>query len=179
MNRRLGAEFAAEQFVGAIGDHLVDVHVGLGAGAGLPDHEREVIVELAVDDLLRGGLDRAGQPDVEAAVALVEPRRRLLDDGLAADHFERHSLGADLEVLERALRLRAPVPVRTDLDRPDAVFFGARLGHGEYLPRRRRRRQPMERSAIVRDGVDGIDTWDAADPVADSSAGSAPSPDAT
>jgi hypothetical protein len=44
---RLLAALAAEQLGGAVGDHLVGVHVGLGAGAGLPDDEREVVVELA------------------------------------------------------------------------------------------------------------------------------------
>ena len=32
-------------FNGAVGDDLVDVHVGLGAAAGLPDAERELIVQ--------------------------------------------------------------------------------------------------------------------------------------
>ena len=65
MNRLLGAELAAEQLVGAIGDHLVEVHVGLGAGAGLPDHQRKMIVELAVDHLARGADDGAGAALVE------------------------------------------------------------------------------------------------------------------
>ncbi len=60
MHRLLGAEFAAQHFIGAIGDHLVEVHVGLGAGAGLPDHQRKMIIELAVDHLARGADDGAG-----------------------------------------------------------------------------------------------------------------------
>ncbi|RUP52236.1 hypothetical protein BC936DRAFT_150062 [Jimgerdemannia flammicorona] len=31
--------------------HLIDIHVGLGAGAGLPDDEGEVIEKLALNDL--------------------------------------------------------------------------------------------------------------------------------
>jgi hypothetical protein len=43
------------------GDHLVDVHVGLGAASRLPDDERELVVELAVDnDFGRRRLDRIG-----------------------------------------------------------------------------------------------------------------------
>ena len=60
MHRCLGAELAAQQFIGAIGDHLVEVHVGLGARTGLPDHQRKMIVELAVDHLTRGADDGAG-----------------------------------------------------------------------------------------------------------------------
>ena len=54
MHRLLCAERAAQELVRTVRDHLVDVHVGLGAGAGLPDDQREVVVELAVDHLLSG-----------------------------------------------------------------------------------------------------------------------------
>ena len=40
----LAAELAAEQLDGAVGDDLVGVHVGLGAGPRLPDYQREVVV---------------------------------------------------------------------------------------------------------------------------------------
>ena len=85
MNRLLGAELAAEQFVGAVGDHLVEVHVGLRAGAGLPDHQREMIVELAVDHLARGADDGAGAALVEQAKLAIGFRRRKLDDAERAE----------------------------------------------------------------------------------------------
>ncbi len=47
---------APEQLAGAIGDHLVGVHVGLGSTSRLPNDERELIGELAGDDLV-GRLD--------------------------------------------------------------------------------------------------------------------------
>jgi len=53
VNRILRAEDSAGNFNGAVGDDLVDVHVGLGAAAGLPDAERELIVQLSRDDLVR------------------------------------------------------------------------------------------------------------------------------
>ena len=36
--------------------------------AGLPDHQREVVVELAVDHLVGGRVDRLGEPGVEPAL---------------------------------------------------------------------------------------------------------------
>jgi hypothetical protein len=33
----------AQQFTGAVGQHLVHVHVALGAGTGLPDSQRELL----------------------------------------------------------------------------------------------------------------------------------------
>jgi len=41
-----------EPISGAVRDHLVGVHVGLGAAPSLPHDEREVLVEAPVDDLL-------------------------------------------------------------------------------------------------------------------------------
>src|SRR5260370_231256 len=72
MDRALRAQLAAQQLVGAIGDHFVDVHVGLGAGAGLPDHEREMIVELALAHLAGDPGDGAGA----AGAAWVRPPER-------------------------------------------------------------------------------------------------------
>ena len=53
----LAAHGAAQNLNGAVGDDLVGVHVGLGAGAGLPDNEGEVVDELEGGDLLGSLLD--------------------------------------------------------------------------------------------------------------------------
>lgn len=45
-----GAHGAAEDFNGAVRDDFVGIHVRLGAGAGLPDHEREMVDELEGGD---------------------------------------------------------------------------------------------------------------------------------
>ena len=51
------AQLFTGKLVGAVGDDLVGVHVGLRAGARLPDHQREMVVQFAVDDLGGGLLD--------------------------------------------------------------------------------------------------------------------------
>ena len=50
MNRRFAAHLAAQNLDRPVRNHLIGVHVGLGAGAGLPDHQREMVGKLAVDD---------------------------------------------------------------------------------------------------------------------------------
>ena len=119
MDRRFRTQLGAELFVGAIGDHLVDVHVGLGAGAGLPDDERKLIVEFAVDDLLRGCHDRFGASRVERPELKVGLRRRQLDDGQRRDQRARHVFVADAEIQTRALGLRAPIAIGGNLDRAE------------------------------------------------------------
>ena len=46
---------------GEVGDHLVGVHVRGGAGAGLEDVDRELVVVLAVGDRVAGGGDPLGE----------------------------------------------------------------------------------------------------------------------
>jgi hypothetical protein len=57
VDRLLAAHGAAENLNGAVGNDLVGVHVGLGAGAGLPDDQREVVDQLERGNLLGGLLD--------------------------------------------------------------------------------------------------------------------------
>ena len=57
----LAAHGAAEDLDGAVGDDFVGVHVGLRAGAGLPDDEGEVVEEFEVGDLAGGLLDRLAE----------------------------------------------------------------------------------------------------------------------
>src|SRR5215472_14170129 len=129
MDRALGPARLAEDLVGAVGDHLVGVHVRLGAGTGLPDRERELGVELAVDDLLRGRDDRRALLRIELAHRHVGLGAGALDDAERAHDRQRLLLPADLEVLQRALGLRAPIVLGRDLDRPEGVGLGAGGGH--------------------------------------------------
>ena len=135
MNRLLGAALAAEEFVGAVGDHLVEVHVGLRARPGLPHHQREMIVELALDDLARGADDGAGTALVEKSEVAVGFGCGELDDAERMDDCDRHAILADAEILPRAFGLRAPIAVGGDLDRSEAIGFGAG-GFGAGAPGR-------------------------------------------
>ena len=50
-------ELFARKGVAPARHHLVGVHVALGAGTGLPDHQRKVIVQRPGDDLVTGAGD--------------------------------------------------------------------------------------------------------------------------
>ena len=54
MNQRITAAWMTRQLIGAIGQHLVHVHVALCARASLPDHQRKLIIPLPVDHLISG-----------------------------------------------------------------------------------------------------------------------------
>ena len=126
MNRLFGAELAAKQLVGAVGDHLIEVHVGLGAGAGLPDHQRKMIVERAIDHFARGAGDGAGAALVEQPKLAIGFRRCKLDDAERANDRRRHPVLADAEILPRTFGLRAPITIGGNRDRTEAVGLHAR-----------------------------------------------------
>ena len=88
-----------------------------------------MIVELAVDHLLRRRNDGACEFGIEQSEIAVDLGRGALDHGERADQRTRHALCADAEVFQRALRLRAPIAVRRHLDRPECIGLGARFRH--------------------------------------------------
>ena len=108
MHRLFRAELSPERDIGGVGDHLVDVHIGLGAGAGLPHQQRKMLIQLAVGDVLRHRGDRFGAPGIEAAEIAIDLRRGALDQAERAHDLDRHAFDADAEVVQRALGLRAP-----------------------------------------------------------------------
>ncbi len=121
VDRLLAAAHAAEALDGEVRQDLVHVHVRLGARAGLPDDEREFVIVLALDDVLRRAGNRLGQGAVEFAEVLVDEGRGLFHEGKTMGQGDGHPLAADLEVLERPLRLGAPEAVGGNLDRSEGV----------------------------------------------------------
>ena len=100
MHRTLATERLPETLVGAVGDHLVAVHVGLGAGTGLVDDQRKMIVEITGDHFFGGTLDGAADLLGDATEFGVDPGGSLLDEPHRTDHRPTHPLLADAEVLQ-------------------------------------------------------------------------------
>ena len=123
VNRALAALLAGENLVRAAGDHLVGVHVRLGAGAGLPHHQRELVGQRAVDHLARGLHDRLADPRIEHAELHVGLGRRKLLDAQRAHQRGRHALAADREIDNRTLRLRAPMDMRRNRHFTERIGF--------------------------------------------------------
>ena len=115
---------AAQQLAGAVGQHLVDVHVGLRARAGLPHHQRKFARVVARNHLVGSDGDGLGNGRVLQAQRLVDHGRSPLHQRQRADDFTRLLFARDVEVLQRALRLRAPQLIGGDLDGAKGVAFG-------------------------------------------------------
>ena len=124
------AHFAAENFDGAVGNNLVRVHVGLRARPGLPDDQRKLTGQRAVDNIIGGLNNRLTQFGVKDGELHVGLRRRFFLDAEGADEGARHTFVTDAEILDRALCLRAPVAVAGDADFTEGIGFDTGGGRG-------------------------------------------------
>ena len=123
------AELLSGDLIRAVGDHLVGVHIGLGAGSGLPDHEREMPVQLAGDHLV-GGLRNGPELFVRHflwAEGVIGGGGGFFQDAEGPDDLRGHGLDpdADREILVAAFGLRAPQAVGGDLHLAHRVVFDA------------------------------------------------------
>jgi hypothetical protein len=130
MDRLLRSQRRAGDLAAAVGDHLVDVHVELRAGAGHPDVQGEHVVVLARQDLVADLDDQPMHLVVEPLAGMVGVGRRLLEDGVAGDHLARDKILADAEMLERTLGLRTPQLVGRHAHFTEAVGLLAYVCHG-------------------------------------------------
>src|ERR1700733_6543251 len=126
MNGFLRSHLAARNLNSAIRDHFIDIHIGLRAAARLPDAQRELVLQLAGNHFVGSLHDQLRLVCRQLAQVLVHQRARLLEDAESANEFRRHGVAPNVEVQQRALRLRAPVDIGRDLDLSHAVGFHAR-----------------------------------------------------
>ena len=93
---------------GEVGEHLVGVHVGGGAGAGLEDVDRELVVVFAGGDRVAGGGDPFGQRFVELAELAVDQRRGGLQPAQPADDGNGNPLAGNGKVVDGLGGLATP-----------------------------------------------------------------------
>ena len=84
---------------------------------------------LSAKDLVAGPNDQLVALAVEPLAGMVGDGRRLFERRIGNDHLARDQIVADAEMLERALGLRAPELVGSNLDFAKAVSFSAEVSH--------------------------------------------------
>ena len=129
VHRRLAPEWRARELAAAVGDHLVHVHIELGAAARHPHMEREHVVVLAGEDLVARLHDQRVPLIVEPLAGMVGCGSGFLQDRIRGDHLPRNQVLADAEMLEGALRLSTPELVRRHFHHAEAICFLSCVAH--------------------------------------------------
>ena len=116
-----------EGFEREVGDDLVGVHVGGGAGTALDKVGDELIRELARDDAVARRDDRIGDPGFKHAEFPVRHRRRFLDVAERAHEIglPGHRYAGNAEVFLAAQRLDTVIGVFRYLTLAEKVSFGS------------------------------------------------------
>ena len=121
------AKFCARQLIGAVGNDLVRIHIRLRARAGLPDHQRKMLVELARDHLVAspGNHPQLFRRHFFGLQFGVCHRRCALENAERVRNLARHRLcsDADEKILMASLGLRRPELVCGDFDLAHRIVF--------------------------------------------------------
>jgi hypothetical protein len=80
VDRPIDSSFAAEKFVGPIGNHLVGIHVGGGAGARLKDVEYKLIIPSTLHHLLGSPLNGLRPSSFQELKIKICPGRGILNE---------------------------------------------------------------------------------------------------
>ena len=138
MHRRFRAELAAERDIGGVGDHLVDVHVGLRAGAGLPDQQREMCRRVCRrrSPARRRRLPRRGLRSSEPRSRLTSAAARLIRPSACTISIGMRSLPMRKLCSERSVC--APQSLSAGISSGPKASLSVRvvarfLGHGRLL----------------------------------------------
>src|SRR5215468_3330627 len=129
MNGCVAAERRAGNLAAAVGNHLVDVHVELGAAARHPHMQRKHVMMLACQDFVAGLNDQFATLIIEPLAGIVGESRGLLQRRVGRDHFARNKILADAEMLEGTLRLSTPQLVSGHFHDAEAVSLFSHVGH--------------------------------------------------
>ena len=151
VHETLLAPLAAQELARAVRQHLVHVHVRLRAAAGLPHHERELVVPAAREHLVRRRDDGAALRRVEQPELDVDERRRLLHLDQRAHQRTRHALARDAEPACASARSAHPTAAAR---RPrSGRSCPARSSWRRPSPRPRPRGTPFARPAFGKDSA--------------------------
>ena len=114
-------------FISPVGDDFIGIHIGLSAGARLPDYQRKMVIQRAGYHLITGSLDRAAllfrhfirlQFKIGLCSRFLHKPKRMRD--LPGHRFNPRTYP---EVHAAPLCLGTPVPVRRHLHLTHRIMF--------------------------------------------------------
>ena len=126
-----------QELKGAVGDHLVGIHIGRCPRAALNAVNGELIVQFALDDLIASRAD--GIPDLAGQHAELHVRngRSLLDLTERLDKFREagDAHAGNREILDRPIGLDSVICIGRDAHFTQKIVFETRHGRFSCLVR--------------------------------------------
>ena len=120
-----------------VGNHLVHVHVGTGAGSSLNKIDRKLIMKITVHDFFAGLHNRVGLGLVEVAELVIRQGTGLFDHGKRANELGevRNRNAGYIKVLDGTHRLNAVVAIVGDLLIAEQIMLHPKaiIGRGRFL----------------------------------------------
>src|SRR5215472_7994921 len=133
MNGTLATQRRAGELAATIRDHLVHVHVELGAASRHPYVQGKHILMLAGQDLVADLNDQPVTPIVELLAGVIRVGSGFLQYRVGRDHLPWDQILADAEVLEGALSLSAPQFVARDSNFAEAIGLRPKLLRFDFV----------------------------------------------
>src|SRR5262249_26310640 len=104
-------------------------HVELGAAACHPNMQGKHVVVVPGEDFIARLNDQSIALIVEPIASMIGGGGCFLQNGIGSNHFARHQILADAEMLKRALSLSAPPLVRRPFNHTKAVGLFSHADH--------------------------------------------------
>ena len=116
-------QFFPCNFIAAVGNHFIHVHIGLCTAACLPYRQRELIIQFACQHLIADLSDDLTSSCIQFAQSMVCLRHCLFQNSKGIGDLLRHLLRADFEVFITSLGLCPPISIRRHFHFAHGVFF--------------------------------------------------------
>ena len=113
--------------MGPVGNHLVDIHIGLGSGAGLPDLQGKFPGQFPLNDFVANPADGLCFLRRQPPQRTIGHGRRFFDNSKGPDDLFGHGLPADFKIFQGPLGLCPPIGIPRNPDLPHGVCFNACL----------------------------------------------------
>src|SRR6266567_3004190 len=116
---------ATQQLAGAVGYHLVRIHIGRGSGTRLKNIQDKVAIKLTVDYFLRSLHNSLGDLWINGAKAFIHLRRSLFDLSKRSNKLSREAQIANWKIEYGTVGTCAPIRVCRNLHLTHRVTLDA------------------------------------------------------
>ena len=109
----------------SVSNYLIGIHVRLSTRTGLPYYQRELIIQLSIQNLITNLSYHNSFVFFQNSQFCIRESCRFFQDGKCPDYFNWHSVlfSTNFEIIDRSLSLGSPIFISRNLNRPHGIMF--------------------------------------------------------